>query len=239
MIQRRWTDGERTQAVIELPITEAMRGGLTLHTTFVHENRTYLESRRIDVPWSNKVLDIRWERFVSKLGPGQRETWTAIIEGSDAQRAAAEMVATLYDASLDQFAPHHWMSGFGVFRHEHSQLRREFANQPKSLQIIRHGWSANYRSIDWRYPALDFPAAGMGYRPVPMMAMDAVGGGRESMMRPIVQGHTISTRTHGGKCHGRGRPHAEDGAAGGGEASDQATDSQVSAQRPTAWRACR
>jgi hypothetical protein len=31
-----------------------MRGGFFLHVTQLRENRAYLSSRRIDVPWSNK-----------------------------------------------------------------------------------------------------------------------------------------------------------------------------------------
>jgi hypothetical protein len=82
-------------------VTEAMRGGFTLRVTMIRENRAYVTSQRIDVPWSNKKLTIQWERFVSKLGPADKETWTAIISGPDAERAVAEMVATLYDASPD------------------------------------------------------------------------------------------------------------------------------------------
>ena len=39
---------------IKQAVTEAMRGGFTLHVTQVRENRAYLESRHIDVPWNNK-----------------------------------------------------------------------------------------------------------------------------------------------------------------------------------------
>lgn len=199
IIQRNWTDAGRTQSLIELPITQQMRGGVTLHVTFVSHNRAYLESRRIDVPWSNKELKITWERFVSKLGPAQKETWTAVIQGPDAQRAAAEMVATLYDASLDVFAPHHWISGFGVFRQDYSQFSREFANVPKYLQVFQQHWSMDQRGIDWRYPMLDvhgltfgMMGGGFGGNPyfrrgqkmfaTPMMAMEAAAAPESAAM---------------------------------------------------------
>jgi hypothetical protein len=94
VIQAYWTDPERTQVPIVQQVTEAMRGGFTLRVTMIRENRAYVTSQRIDVPWSNKKLTIQWERFVSKLGPADKETWTAIISGPDAERAVAEMVAT-------------------------------------------------------------------------------------------------------------------------------------------------
>ena len=58
--------------------TEAMRGGFTVRVTMVRENRAYLHSRQVDVPWTNKKLTVKWEHFVSKLEPGQKETWTAV-----------------------------------------------------------------------------------------------------------------------------------------------------------------
>ncbi len=113
-----WTDQTGTQQRIEFPIMEEMRGGVSLRLTFVHENRAFIESRVIRVPWRNKELTLRWEHLTSKLQPGASEKWTALIEGPDAQAAAAEMVATLYDASLDQFMPHQWMASFPVLRSE-------------------------------------------------------------------------------------------------------------------------
>ncbi|MBX3423087.1 MAG: alpha-2-macroglobulin [Pirellulaceae bacterium] len=183
MIRSYWTDANRTQSIIELPITEAMRGGVTLHVTFVKQNRAYLETRKIDVPWSNKQLKITWERFVSKLGPAQRETWTAVIQGPDAEKAVAEMVATLYDASLDAFAPHAWMSGFGVFRQDYSHLVREFANHAKLLQTFRYDWNIAYKDIDWRYSVLDIPGSSAG-----------PGGGRLDRTMPMLGHGGISMR---------------------------------------------
>src|SRR5207245_4818416 len=97
MIQRYWTKPGETQQRIRQAVTEAMRGGFTLHVTQVRENRAYIESRHIEVPWSNKSLEIKWEHFVSKLQPGQKETWTAVITGPGAHKAVAERAATLYD----------------------------------------------------------------------------------------------------------------------------------------------
>jgi len=97
-----WTDPDRTQEVIEEEVTEHMRGGFTLRVTYVRENRVCLSERIVDVPWTNKQLTIKWERFGSLLEPGREEVWTAVITGPDAGKAVAEMVAGMYDASLDQ-----------------------------------------------------------------------------------------------------------------------------------------
>src|SRR5262249_41831727 len=139
LIERYWTKPGQTQQGIRVAVTEAMRGGFTLHVTQVRENRGYLESRRIEAPWSNKDLVVKWEEFTSKLLPGQKETWTAVVQkagdgktnpapqqATSVERVVAEMVATLYDESLDAFAPHTWMQAFGVFRQDGSTVQAQF-----------------------------------------------------------------------------------------------------------------
>ncbi|MDR2673522.1 MAG: hypothetical protein LBC18_01280, partial [Opitutaceae bacterium] len=117
ILRRFWTEPGLTQQKISLAVTESMRGGVTLRMFQVRDNRLVTASREIAVPWDNKELKIEWAHFNSKLVPGGRETWTARITGPDAGRAAAELAATLYDASLDQFgSPLYWPRLSGVFR---------------------------------------------------------------------------------------------------------------------------
>ncbi|MDZ4200265.1 MAG: alpha-2-macroglobulin family protein, partial [Kiritimatiellia bacterium] len=142
-----WTGEGRTQELIEQAVGEDLRGGFTVRITYVRENRAYLENRIVDVPWSNKNLTLKWERFTSKLEPGQKETWTAVVTGPDAKRAVAEMVATLYDASLDQILPHNWMQGYSVFRREPERLRSAFANQAVGFSVVQGRWAHKQRPV--------------------------------------------------------------------------------------------
>ncbi len=166
-----WTASNRTQELIEQPVTEEMRGGLTLRVTYVRENRAYFNEHVVAVPWSNKQLTVKWESFRSKLLPGQKETWTAVVTGPDATRTAAEMVATLYDASLDQYLPHSWPQSFSVFRHEKDRVYAEFENGRFNFQNVQ-SWSQPQPSpVYWDYRA--FPPDiianlwGYGYLPAP------------------------------------------------------------------------
>ncbi len=189
LIQRYWTKPGTTQTQIKQTVSEAMRGGFTLLVTFVRENRAYLTTRQVTVPWRNKDLILSWEHFTSKLQPGQKETWTLKVRSpkvevrkADAaaaseaagkprldeggarvlstpdssastrnvgldgvsphqpEHAAAEMVATLCDASLDQFAALNWPAGFGVFRQEPLDVAVGFANAVHDFQMFHHSW---------------------------------------------------------------------------------------------------
>ena len=190
VLQSYWTDPEKTRITISREVTENLRGGFHLRVTFVRENRAYLESRFVEVPWSNKNLEVSWERFTSKLKPGQDEQWTAVIRGPDAETAVAEMVATLYDKSLDAFQPHGWMSGFNVFRRDRTPIRSSFENSMRSFRRVRGGWRRSgkrvqitYRSFPrevianwWGYQMRGVAFAGRAAAPAESLAMDRSDG---------------------------------------------------------------
>jgi uncharacterized protein YfaS (alpha-2-macroglobulin family) len=98
--------------LIEIPIKEEYRGNIGVHYTFVKDNRFYHETSTITVPYTNKQLDIKFETFRDKLQPGQQEQWKLKITGKKADKVMAEMVASLYDASLDAFRTNYWYASF-------------------------------------------------------------------------------------------------------------------------------
>ncbi len=151
MIDSYWTGDNKTQQMIRVPVSESMRGGFVVHVTHVQENRAYLTSFRVDVPWSNKELKVKWEHFVSKLEPGAKEKWSVSITGPEAADRAMEMVAALYDASLDAFLPHDWPTGFNVFRIDNSRFSFQFENQLKTLNYLYWGWRTDLQDESWTY----------------------------------------------------------------------------------------
>lgn len=88
--------------------TEEDRGGFGILQFFVKNNRLYTNSHVIAVPWTNKQLNISFTTFRDKMEPGSHEKWEVRIGGEKGEKVAAEMLATMYDASLDQFKPHNW-----------------------------------------------------------------------------------------------------------------------------------
>jgi len=136
IVQRYWTEPGRTQQAISMPVTEKERGGFTLHVTQIRENRAHLTSRSVSVPWSNKEYSLRWERMRDKLEPGAKETWTLVVEGA-AKDEPVEMVAAMYDASLDAFLPHSWPGGFDAFYYDSSRRYSQFHN----------GWASYFQTV--------------------------------------------------------------------------------------------
>ncbi len=89
-------------------IEEVHRGNLFYNIYFTKDSRFYNNAYTINVPWTNKELSIEYSTFRDKLYPGQDETWELKISGPKKEKVMAEMVAGMYDASLDAFAPNNW-----------------------------------------------------------------------------------------------------------------------------------
>jgi uncharacterized protein YfaS (alpha-2-macroglobulin family) len=89
-------------------VAETDRGGMAMSYAFVKHNRVYKGNQAFSIPWSNKDLNISYETFRDKLLPGANEKWKVKITGNKGEKIAAEMLAGMYDASLDQFKGHSW-----------------------------------------------------------------------------------------------------------------------------------
>ncbi len=98
-------NGKKT---FDFPISENDRGGFGVNQFFVKDNRFYAISNTINVPWSNKELNISFDTYRDKTLPGSEEKWKVKITGNKGEKVADEMLASMYDASLDQFKPHSW-----------------------------------------------------------------------------------------------------------------------------------
>ena len=91
-----------------IPITESDRGGFAVSFVFVKHNRFYVASNSIVVPWTNKDLNISYESYRDKSLPGAEEKWKIKLAGFKNDKIGAEVLASMYDASLDEFKPQMW-----------------------------------------------------------------------------------------------------------------------------------
>lgn len=91
-------------------VTEQDRGGFSIHSIFVKDSRVYTNSFPVSVPWSNKELNIAIHSFRDKTEPGSKEKWQVKISGKKGAEYAAELLTSMYDASLDAFVTNNWQS---------------------------------------------------------------------------------------------------------------------------------
>ncbi|MBK8427795.1 MAG: hypothetical protein IPL27_18300 [Lewinellaceae bacterium] len=169
---------------MDIPVKESDRGGFAVHWFSVYNNRVYgLAPITVNVPWSNKDLQISYETFRDKLSPGQQEEWRIKISGPKKDKVAAEMVAAMYDASLDQFLPHEWNRI--AFPYQYPKLSVSAATFRSRSGEVYHTGTDSYPVDARMYPGIEwwgFPLWGGGRqvmyaRSQPMMDMQAAPAG--------------------------------------------------------------
>ncbi len=93
---------------ITVPVTKADIGGFAVHYSFSAFNSFKSGSLAISVPYPKTDLEIDTLTFRDKVQPGTDETWQFKVKGPYGGKVSAELLASMYDASLDQFKPHAW-----------------------------------------------------------------------------------------------------------------------------------
>ena len=81
---------------------------INLQFQLVAFNDVKTESVDLKIADSKDDLKIETVTFRDKLQPGQKEKWTIKISGADKEKINAEVLANMYDKSLDQFASNSW-----------------------------------------------------------------------------------------------------------------------------------
>ena len=82
--------------------------GLLITYAWVKNGQCYTHSARIQRPMPDKKLKLEWATFRNRLTPGQKEEWTLTIKDASGKPVNANLMATLYDQSLNQIAKHQW-----------------------------------------------------------------------------------------------------------------------------------
>ncbi len=112
IVSRKWITLNAEQKIIRIPVLEEYRGNFSVHINFVKDNRFYRETIVMKVPWDNKELVVSYETFRNTLDPGSPEKWKLKLSDKSGGKAMAEMLLSMYDASLDVFRKHEWRTGF-------------------------------------------------------------------------------------------------------------------------------
>ncbi|MEP5339304.1 MAG: MG2 domain-containing protein [Algibacter sp.] len=108
VIQTRSVELNANKKTISIPVTTDDVGGFTVHYSFAIFNSFQSGILHINVPYPKTELEIETATFRDKLQPGTDETWRFKIKGPQGDKVFAELLASMYDASLDQFKSHNW-----------------------------------------------------------------------------------------------------------------------------------
>ncbi|MCR4994960.1 MAG: hypothetical protein K6A32_06255, partial [Bacteroidales bacterium] len=94
--------------VIDIPYEERFGDGAVFNYIFVKEGHVYKDEQILRLTQPDTRLKWEWTSFRDRLHPGDTETWTLRLRNPDGTPASAQVMATIYDASLDALESHHW-----------------------------------------------------------------------------------------------------------------------------------
>ncbi len=152
VFSREWIDLNQGQRIVEVPVKDSYRGNFFVNFLFARHNRIFQNSQLVSVPWSDKKLDVSFESFRDMLEPGKEEEWKIRITTPGKRGAEAEMLISMYDASLDAFRPNPW--SFTLYRQYFSSLPWDINDAFKT----GHGsWSVPVKTGDV-VPAIQYPS---------------------------------------------------------------------------------
>ena len=141
---------------ISIPVTSDDIGGFSVNYSFAAYNSFQSGSLNISVPYPKTDLEIETTTFRDKLQPGTDETWSFKIKGPKGDKVSAELLASMYDASLDQFKSHNWnfnpINNPTYYSYNQSNARQSFGTENFRVyqDRIRMSYPQQYYDqLDW------------------------------------------------------------------------------------------
>ncbi len=152
---------------IEIPVNKEDIKGFAIKYYFVNYNSFDTGLLNISVENEQENISIETNTFRDKLQPGTSEKWSFTIKNDKKNKVTAEVLASMYDASLDEFKSHNWLfnpirtatyysrgnssSAYHSFGNEHFRVfNRQYSNSYSNQQYDKLKWfgfrfGENYR----------------------------------------------------------------------------------------------
>lgn len=146
-------------AGFRFPYRKEYGDGILVSLAFVKDGRLYSHHAQIMKPAPEKKLQLKWTTFRDKLRPGQQEEWKLTVLYPDGRPAEAEMLATMYDASLDKIYSAHKLD-FGVDFHYVVPLTYWNTSYMRNAYLYVDFPLKRLRAVPLEYSELIIPSTG-------------------------------------------------------------------------------
>ncbi len=136
VLKKEWISLKNEQKVIEIDIKEEFRGGFQVNLLMTYDNRSFSESMRFAVPYSNKQLNVKLSTFRKVTEPGNKEEWSLKVTDVDEKSIQAEVLASMYDQSLDVFKSNSW--NFFPYRNNYNRSNWQFDHYYRGASLTNY-----------------------------------------------------------------------------------------------------
>ncbi len=116
LLKREWVKINNENRLFTVPFKSEYKDGLTVMMTYIKDEKFYHHTTQIISEKEKPELNIKMDVFRDKIRPGANEEWRLSIKDSKGNPATAEILAGMYDFSLDQIYPAtKWMLSLPYF----------------------------------------------------------------------------------------------------------------------------
>jgi hypothetical protein len=157
LLDRRWIELNNENKRFELPYKEEYKEGVTLMLTYYKDEKFYTHQSDLRPVKESKKLNVKLSVFRDKIRPGAQEEWRVTVTDANENPAVAELLASMYDFSLDNIYttspwdffhvsgdPYHFimglMSDYARNRTQSMGYRRFTYKQPPQFNYDRLNW---------------------------------------------------------------------------------------------------
>ncbi len=140
LIESKWMNLDRGKATFTYSLTERDLGTIVFRAYTAQNNRQYEDVLSIHVPYSHKKIDFDFLTFRDKTEPGSAEQYQIRLKDKNGDKVAAELLCSMYDASLDAFASPNSFNR-SIFSRWRSQYDFSFSSNLKG-----NGFSNSYNN---------------------------------------------------------------------------------------------
>ena len=137
---------------ITIPFLESHGSEITVCFTFIKDSQVFTKEVTIYKKQPDKGLILNMEVFRDRLRPGQQEEWKISVKDAEKNPVLSELMATMYDASLDKITePWSWF--FNPFLRSYSW--RPVFNQGNEFLVLSSMFQTK-RTYSLKIPEFNF-----------------------------------------------------------------------------------
>ncbi len=154
LVESKWVKLNQGKADFSYIVTEKDLDKVVVHAFVTQNNKQYEKNLNFNIPFSHKKIDFDFLTFRDKTLPGSQEQYQIRLKDKNGDKVAAELLCSMYDASLDALAsPNSWISSIfntskPIFNY-YFRISSNFGNS-----YYRNFQKTSYDFISRNYPQL-------------------------------------------------------------------------------------
>jgi hypothetical protein len=160
LCEERWLTFNRRSPLQTVAIKAPKRGEVSCRAFIDYEGESFTQSASTLIPFDNKEIQIEFSTFRDVFAPGERASFKVRL-GDEFKRplTQAELLCTMYDASLDAFAANHfkvWLSETNYHTAPDAFSLGQNLHYYHSFGIISLNRRSFLQSPQWKHPDPSF-----------------------------------------------------------------------------------